>query len=146
MKKESIISPFVVSDGDSIRLNDSKSLLVREMFARVLYCGESVPVHSADSEDVRVAHRCLEVVRNARASGYPVTVDAGDSGAVFRFMMALLAVTEGEWFLTGTPRLLQRPVTPLVTALHSVGAAIAPAPDGWLITGMPLHAETVTVD
>ena len=146
MKKESIISPFVVSDGDSIRLNDSKSLLVREMFARFLYCGESVPVHSADSEDVRVAHRCLEVVRNARASGYPVTVDAGDSGAVFRFMMALLAVTEGEWFLTGTPRLLQRPVTPLVTALHSVGAAIAPAPDGWLITGMPLHAETVTVD
>ena len=144
--KEDSFSPFVVSDGDSVRLNDSKSLLIRELFARFLYCGELVPVHSADSEDVQIAHRCLAVVRDSGNGSGVSAVDAGDSGAVYRFMMALLAVTEGEWRLTGSPRLLQRPISPLVTALRSIGASVAPASDGWVITGRPIHAETVTVD
>ena len=136
----------MVRDGDSVRLNDSKSLLVRELFARFLYCGELVPVHSADSEDVQIAHRCLAVVRDHGIGSDVSTVDAVDSGAVYRFMMALLAVTEGEWRLTGSPRLLQRPIIPLVTALRSIGASITSDSDGWMITGRPLHAETVTVD
>ena len=133
-------------NGDAICLNSSKSLLIRQLFARFVYCGELLPVRSDDSEDVRVMHRCLAVVRDSAGPSCPVRVDAGDCGAAFRFLMALLATTEGEWLLTGTPRLLQRPVTPLVTALRTAGAAIAPAPDGWHISGKPLHAETLTVD
>ena len=140
------VSPFLVSDGDSVLLNSSKSLLIRELIARFLYCRELVPVRSSDSEDVRVVHRSLSVVRDAAGSQDAVTVDVGDCGAAFRFLMALLAVTEGEWLLTGTTHLLQRPVTPLVTALRTAGAAITPAPNGWHITGRPLHAETLTVD
>ena len=140
------MSSFIVKNGDFVRLNASKSLIVRGLVARFLYCGELVPVRADDSEDVRVMHRCLSVVRDAGRSNMPIRVDACDSGAVYRFMLALLAVTEGEWHLTGTPRLLQRPVIPLVTALRSIGAAIAPASDGWIVTGQPLHADTVTVD
>ena len=137
---------FLVHNNDTIRLNSSKSLIIREMVACFLYKGELLDVVPDDSEDVCVTHRCLSVVRNAKELSAPVLVDAGDCGAAFRFLMALLAVTEGEWLLTGTPRLLQRPVTPLVTALRTAGAAITPAPNGWHITGRPLHAETLTVD
>ena len=137
---------FLVHDNDAIRLNSSKSLVIRELVARFLYRGELLDIVPEDSEDVRVTHRCLSVVRNAKELSAPVLVDAGDCGAAFRFLMALLAVTEGEWLLTGTPRLLQRPVNPLVTALRTAGAAITPAPNGWHITGRPLHAETLTVD
>ena len=144
--KHGTVSPFLVSDGDSVLLNISKSLLIRELIARFLYCRELVPVRSGDSEDVRVTHRCLSFVRDAAGSPDTVTVDAGNCGAAFRFLMALLAVTEGEWLLTGTPRLLERPIEPLANALSAAGAAITPAPNGWHITGRPLHAETLTVD
>ena len=143
MKKRSM---FLVRNNDTIRLNRSKSLIIRELIARFLYRGELLDVLPDDSEDVRVTYRCLAIVRDAKGLSSSVTVDAGDCGAAFRFMMALLAVTEGEWLLTGTPRLLQRPVNPLVTALRTAGAAITPAPDGWRISGRPLHAETLTVD
>ena len=139
-------SSFLVDNGDAVGLNSSKSLLIRELLARFLYRGELLDAVPGDSEDVWVTCRCLEVVRDSVRSENPVTVDAGDCGAAFRFLMALLAMTEGEWLLTGTTRLLRRPVTPLVTALRSAGAAVAPAPDGWRITGRPLHAESLTVD
>lgn len=139
-------SSFLVDNGDAVVLNSSKSLLIREMVARFLYRGELLDAVPGDSGDVWVTRRCLEVVRDSVRSDAPVTVDAGDCGAAFRFLLALLAVTEGEWLLTGTPRLLRRPVTPLVTALRSAGAAVEPASDGWRITGRPLHAESLTVD
>ena len=137
---------FLVQNKDSIRLNDSKSLLIRELTARFLYDGELLPVWSDDSEDVRVMHRCMDVVRKGMGSSEPVGVDAGECGAAFRFLMALLAVTEGEWLLTGTPRLLERPVIPLVTALRSIGGFVEPALNGWHIVGRPLHAESLAVD
>ena len=139
-------SPFRVANSDTIRLNSSKSLAIRELIARFLYRGELMDVLPDDSEDVRVTHRCLSVVRNAKGLSAPVSVDAGDCGAALRFLMALLAVTEGEWLVTGMLRLRQRPVIPLVTALRSIGAAVEPAPNGWHISGRPLHAETLTVD
>ena len=137
---------FLVQNRDAIRLNASKSLLIRELTARFLYGGELSPICSDDSEDVRVMRRCLDAVRKGMDSSEPVVVDAGDCGAAFRFLMALLAVTEGEWLLTGTPRLLERPVIPLVTALRSIGGFVEPAPNGWHIVGKPLHAETLAVD
>lgn len=137
---------FLVQNRDAIRLNASKSLLIRELTARFLYGGELSPICSDDSEDVRVMRRCLDAVRKGMDSSEPVVVDAGDCGAAFRFLMALLAVTEGEWLLTGTPRLLERPVIPLVTALRSIGGFVEPAPNGWHIVGKPLRAETLAVD
>ena len=48
--------------------------------------------------------------------------------------------------MTGSERLLQRPILPLVNALHSIGADIAPTADGWRITGQPLHAQQIRID
>jgi 3-phosphoshikimate 1-carboxyvinyltransferase len=52
------------------------------------------------------------------------TFDAGDAGTVFRFMAAYLATQQGTQILTGSKRMLERPIGPLVTALRSLGADI----------------------
>lgn len=137
---------FVVTDGAEIRLNASKSLLIRELAARYIYRDELLPVLPSDSEDVKVMHRCLELVHASRDVNDLVTVDADNCGAAYRFLMALLAVTEGEWLLTGTPRLLARPMEPLADALRCIGASVAPATEGWRISGRMLHAEQLVVD
>ncbi len=50
--------------------------------------------------------------------------DTGDAGTTFRFMTAFLAIQAGEQVLTGSPRMLERPVGPLVEALRELGADI----------------------
>lgn len=46
------------------------------------------------------------------------------SGTAMRFGTALMAVTEGTRTITGTERLCQRPISPLVDALRTLGAEI----------------------
>ena len=137
---------FSVRNGDVIRLNSSKSLLVRELIAFFLYRGELLDVSPADSGDVRVVHRCLQTLSDPRSHSAPVLVDVCDCGAAFRFLMAVLAVTEGEWLLTGTPRLLERPIEPLAHALSAAGADLHRTDCGWRISGRLLRAEKLTVD
>ncbi|MCM1111501.1 MAG: hypothetical protein NC336_09850 [Clostridium sp.] len=53
------------------------------------------------------------------------TIDVADAGTSMRFLTALCAATEGvEVTLTGTQRMLERPVGPLVDALRRCGAEI----------------------
>ncbi|MDD9952545.1 MAG: 3-phosphoshikimate 1-carboxyvinyltransferase [Zetaproteobacteria bacterium] len=47
-----------------------------------------------------------------------------NAGTVARFLLPVLAATPGVWVLRGTPRMHQRPIQPLVTALNEAGAAI----------------------
>lgn len=50
--------------------------------------------------------------------------DAGDAGTTFRFMTARLCLQPGTQTLTGSARMLERPIGALVTALRSLGADI----------------------
>jgi 3-phosphoshikimate 1-carboxyvinyltransferase len=50
--------------------------------------------------------------------------NAGDAGTVFRFMTAYLCLQPGNQILTGSDRMLERPIAPLVEALRSLGADI----------------------
>lgn len=52
------------------------------------------------------------------------TFDAGDAGTTFRFMAAYLALQPGQQTLTGSARMQERPIGPLVDALRSLGADI----------------------
>lgn len=47
--------------------------------------------------------------------------DAEDAGTVFRFMTAYLAITQKNTTLTGTTRMQERPIFPLVDALRQIG-------------------------
>lgn len=56
--------------------------------------------------------------------GKPQVIDIADCGTAARFMTTFLACLQGEWLLTGTERMRQRPMAPLVEALRSLGADI----------------------
>jgi len=52
------------------------------------------------------------------------TIDCGNAGTLFRFLVALAATIPGRWRLDGTPRLRERPAGPLVDALRELGVKI----------------------
>jgi len=56
-----------------------------------------------------------------RAGG---TIDARDAGTVARFGAALAALGTGYVTITGSPRLRERPIAPLLDALRRLGAAV----------------------
>ncbi len=63
-------------------------------------------------------------------------MDVIDAGTTMRFLTAYFAVTGRDQLLTGSPRMCQRPIAPLVEALRSLGAQI----EYWKQEGFPpLH-------
>lgn len=52
------------------------------------------------------------------------TVDIGAAGTAMRFATAYFAATSGEYLLTGSARMKQRPIRVLVEALRALGAHI----------------------
>ncbi|MDO9152256.1 MAG: 3-phosphoshikimate 1-carboxyvinyltransferase [Paludibacter sp.] len=52
------------------------------------------------------------------------TYDIGAAGTAMRFLTAFLSKTVGEWVITGSERMKQRPIKLLVDALNSLGAQI----------------------
>ena len=130
----------------TITLPHCKSLLIRQLVLHYVETGEVMEVSPDECSDVQVTHRALETMRQAEGSATTTVIDVADCGAAYRFLMALLAVSPGQWRLTGAPRLLERPVEELVEVLWRIGANIRQDSDGWLIEGRPLLAETLTVN
>lgn len=52
-------------------------------------------------------------------------IDVGPAGTAMRFLTAFLAIQEGDFILTGTERMKQRPIGILAEALKSIGAKIS---------------------
>ena len=73
-----------------------------------------------------------------------------NAGSVARFMMPLLAITNGSSLLTGDDRLCQRPMAPLIDALRQMGLRLeCTEKEGFLpvhIQGSVPTRRTVTVD
>ena len=89
----------------------------------------------SDSNDTKVLKKALEGLpfidslrrtfpRGNDIKGTPIIIDIADCGTAARFMTTYLACHEGHWLLTGTERMKQRPIKPLVDALQSLGAEI----------------------
>lgn len=78
------------------------------------------------------------------------TIDVADCGTAARFLTTYLACHEGEWLLTGTERMKQRPMAPLVEALRSLDADIQYVEkEGCLplhIHGKPIAGGKVSID
>lgn len=99
-----------------VRLAGSKSISNRVLIIRAL-CGHAFPIEGlANATDTCTLAQLL-------ASDSRI-LDAGAAGTTFRFMTAFLAAQGGDRILTGSERMKQRPVGPLVEALRSMGADI----------------------
>ncbi len=143
----------------------SKSLYIRKLICDFEKFRRLDGIRDDYPEDVRILHDCLRRIQRAESEcnsgAEPVCIDVRDCGAAYRFLMALLAVTPGQWLLTGTPHLLQRPIDELVQVLRSIGAEIQYCSgrdtrvcvsmemsdwDYWFIRGKNLRASELTID
>ena len=126
-----IIPDFVKGE---VRLPASKSISNRVLILDAL-SGHQVDLQNlSDSDDTRVLRQFLQS---------PVRrVDVGLAGTAMRFLSAFLAARQGTWELTGSPRMCQRPMAPLVEALNALGARVGyvatPGCPPLRIEGMPL--------
>ncbi len=99
----------------------------------------------SDSNDTKVLQKALRGVEE-KAS----IIDVADCGTAARFLTTFLACHKGDWILTGTERMRQRPIRPLVDALMRLGADIRYAErEGFLplhIHGNPIMDGKVSMD
>lgn len=99
-----------------VSLPRSKSINARAIVMGAIAGKKVSPAACTDTET-------LAAVLSSPLEG---TVDVGAAGTAMRFLCALAAATDGcECTLTGTERMLHRPIGPLVDALRSLGADIA---------------------
>ena len=78
----------------------------------------------SDCDDTTVLLRALASLEGREARGEEMVIDIGAAGTAMRFLTAFLAVSEGEFVLTGSERMKRRPIGPLVEALRHLGADI----------------------
>jgi 3-phosphoshikimate 1-carboxyvinyltransferase len=113
-KKELTIKPANLNV--RIDLPASKSISNRALILNALSYSPYDIQHLSDCDDTRVTLKALE--------SNDTTFDIGAAGTAMRFLTAFLAKTYGEWTITGSERMKQRPIKLLVDALNSLGARI----------------------
>ena len=99
-----------------IILPPSKSISNRVLIINSLSYSPYEIDNLSDSDDTKV----LEAVLNANTNHF----DIGHAGTAMRFLTAFLSKIAGEWILTGSERMRQRPIGILVDALRKLGASI----------------------
>ncbi len=99
-----------------IILPSSKSISNRVLIINALSYSDLPVKNLSDCDDSVVMNRVLQSNSNR--------FDIGHAGTAMRFLTAYLSKIVGEWVLTGSERMQQRPISILVDALRQLGAQI----------------------
>jgi 3-phosphoshikimate 1-carboxyvinyltransferase len=107
----------------TIRLTGSKSESNRALIIAALSKGIISVENLSDAADTVILNGILE--RLAATPGTSTTVDVGHAGTAMRFLTAYLSTINGDFELTGSKRMKERPIKLLVEALWTLGASIS---------------------
>lgn len=99
-----------------INLPSSKSIANRALIINSLSNSKYPIQNLSESDDTFVLNKVLQSNDNI--------CDIGHAGTAMRFLTAFLSQVVGEWVLTGSDRMKQRPIQVLVEALGKLGAEI----------------------
>jgi 3-phosphoshikimate 1-carboxyvinyltransferase len=119
----------------TVRLPGSKSISNRVLLLAALARGETRIGGLLDADDTRVMKDALEKLGvefgNSSVTGvagpFPIKqaeLFLGNAGTAFRPLTAALALSNGEYRLSGVPRMHERPIGDLVDALRGIGARV----------------------
>ncbi len=100
----------------TITLPSSKSISNRLLLLNALSYSPFPIENLSESDDTRVMQQAMNSNSN--------TFDVGAAGTSMRFLTAFLSKIVGEWVITGSERMKQRPIKLLVDALIQLGAKI----------------------
>lgn len=99
-----------------VSLPTSKSISNRMLIINALSYSPFPVENLSDCDDSIVMNQVLQSDTNR--------FDIGHAGTAMRFLTAYLSKIVGEWHLTGSQRMQQRPISILVDALRKMGALI----------------------
>ena len=130
----------------SLKVPASKSITHRALICAAL-SGKSCRISNALISDDTMATAAALRVLGARFDGETVngsglfktggTLFCGESGSTLRFLLPLACLGQTKNALTGTGRLLQRPIQPLADALQQLGAHVQTTDGLAPVTTMP---------
>lgn len=134
----------------SVELPGSKSISNRALIIAELSGQDTSIERLSEADDTRLLKRHLEFIRFWGASEIPAILDVENAGTVARFLTAFLVSHVGEWLITGSQRMKERPIGALVEGLVSLGARIRYCgKNGFLpihITGTEIYGGEIRVD
>lgn len=133
-----------------VTVHGSKSISNRILMIREL-SGKKYPIENLSlSDDTRRLLFYINMITKCAKSCIPMILDAGNAGAVLRFLTVFVVYREGTWLLTGNQRMKQRPIKGLVDGLRLLGADIAYAnKEGFvplLVKGKDIRGGQIAVD
>lgn len=135
---------------ERITLPSSKSISNRLLIIKAISGVDFRIVNLSESRDTLILEQALHTISNSKNTIDPVVVDVADAGTPMRFLAALLSVTPGNWLLTGSQRMLERPIGALADALIALGASISyTAQEGFpplSVSGRLLQGGEVTIE
>jgi 3-phosphoshikimate 1-carboxyvinyltransferase len=104
----------------TIHLTTSKSESNRVLIIQAL-CKQPFKINNlAKAKDTKTLQELLQLAKTDKNA----LLDVGPAGTTMRFLVAFLAISEGNYQLTGSKRMQERPIEILVEALNNLGASI----------------------
>ena len=97
-----------------ITLPSSKSISNRVLMLQKMYEPDLVIDNLSEANDTKLLKDLL--------SNDDKSLNVQDAGTAYRFLLAYCSITPGEWTITGTSRLQERPIDRLVDSLRQLGA------------------------
>ena len=110
--------PTKIASG-TVNLPASKSIANRLLLMKAVAGFRDIEIHNlSNARDTQILQGILNTLSTKN------TIDVHDAGTVMRFLTAYVSCLKGEWIITGTERMQQRPIGALVNVLRSIGADI----------------------
>lgn len=136
-----------------LHISGSKSISNRVLIMAEL---SGKPIEEFDFENLSEADDTLrlqyylELIRSCSLQRLPLVINAENAGTVMRFLSSFLTIKAGNWLLTGSSRMKNRPIEILADALRELGADITyTEKTGYpplLIKGVELAGGTLELD
>ncbi len=108
----------------NISLPTSKSISNRVLIINSFLSKPKNIYRLSDSDDSVLMQSLLEKISLNKHSKNIIELNCNNAGTVFRFLTGKLSITDGKWLLTGSKRMKQRPIEPMIRALIQLGAEI----------------------
>ena len=106
----------------TVQLTGSKSESNRALIIQAIGEGAVRIENLSEADDTVLLTNAIAKARQADHT--QTTIDIGPAGTAMRFMTSYLNLLKGDFILTGTERMQQRPIGILVDALKEIGADI----------------------
>ena len=102
----------------SINLESSKSISNRLLIINEL-CDNKFEIQNlSNANDTKILTKILNEFKSQKE------INCEDAGTALRFVLAYLATQDGNWIVSGSKRMHERPIKPLVDCLLELGAEI----------------------